>query len=192
MAYISPEIVREVKKIDLFTYLKTYEPDELKHVAGNTYCTKTHDSLKISNGMWNWFSRGIGGKTALEYLIQVQGYSFSEAVELLQRNLSIHVPVIEKNDTKMKIKEEKQVVLPQKSQTNSRIISYLSGRCIDREIINYCIENNLIYEDLPHHNVVFLGYDEEQKVKFGCVGATNQTRYIHDLSGNSKGYFFNF
>ena len=57
----------------------------------------------------------------------------------------------------MKIKEEKQVVLPQKSQTNSRIISYLSGRCIDKEIINYCIENNLIYEDLSHHNVVFLG-----------------------------------
>ena len=35
MPYISPEIVRAVKKIDLFTYLKTYEPDELKHVAGN-------------------------------------------------------------------------------------------------------------------------------------------------------------
>ena len=173
MAYISPEIVREVKKIDLFTYLKTYEPNELKHISGNTYCTKTHDSLKISNGMWNWFSRGIGGKTALEYLIQVQGYSFSEAVELLQRNLSIHVPVIEKTDTKMKIKEEKEVVLPQKSQTNSRIISYLSGRCIDKEIINYCIEKNLIYEDLPHHNVVFFSYDEEQKVKFGSVRATN-------------------
>ena len=84
MPYISPEIVREVKKIDLFTYLKTYEPDELKHVAGNTYCTKTHDSLKISNEMWNWFSRGIGGKTALDFLIEVRGYSFNEAVQILQ------------------------------------------------------------------------------------------------------------
>ena len=33
MKYIPPEILAEVKKIDLFTYLKTYEPNELEHVA---------------------------------------------------------------------------------------------------------------------------------------------------------------
>ena len=44
MAYISPEIVREVKKIDLLTYLKTYEPDELKHVAGNI-CGVLHSTM---------------------------------------------------------------------------------------------------------------------------------------------------
>ena len=45
MPYIAPDIVREVKRMDLLTYLKSYEPYELVHVSGNVYSTKTHDSL---------------------------------------------------------------------------------------------------------------------------------------------------
>ena len=55
--------------MDLLTYLKNYEPSELVHFGGNTYCTRTHDSLKISNGKWGWFSRGIGGKKSLRFNI---------------------------------------------------------------------------------------------------------------------------
>ncbi len=33
-------------------YLKNYEPHELVHFGGNTYCTRGHDSLKTSNGKW--------------------------------------------------------------------------------------------------------------------------------------------
>ena len=50
---------------------------------GTGYHTLTHDSLKISNGMWHWFSRGIGGKTALDYLIHVKGMEFVPAVQVL-------------------------------------------------------------------------------------------------------------
>lgn len=56
MPYISPSVVREVKRMDLLTYLKNYEPYELVHFSGNTYTTRTHDSLKISNGKWMWWS----------------------------------------------------------------------------------------------------------------------------------------
>ena len=75
MPYIAPEVVQEVKKMDLLTYLKNYEPHELVRFSGNTYTTRTHDSLKISNGKWMWWSRGIGGRSALDYLIKVEGYS---------------------------------------------------------------------------------------------------------------------
>ena len=51
------------------------------HLGGGSYCTKEHDSLKISNGMWYWFSRSIGGRSALDYLIKVEGMAFTEAVE---------------------------------------------------------------------------------------------------------------
>ena len=37
MPYIAPEVVREVKQMDLLTYLKNYEPYELVHFSGNTY-----------------------------------------------------------------------------------------------------------------------------------------------------------
>ena len=54
MAYYPPEVIQRAKKMDLLTYLKNYEPDELVHFSRDTYVTRTHDSLKISNGMWYW------------------------------------------------------------------------------------------------------------------------------------------
>ena len=83
MGYVTPEQITQAKELDLLTYLQRFDPQELVHVSGSTYCTREHDSLKISNGKWNWFSRGIGGKTALDYLIKVQGFSFTQAVEAL-------------------------------------------------------------------------------------------------------------
>lgn len=34
MPYIAPEVVQEVKRMDLLTYLKNYEPQELVHFSG--------------------------------------------------------------------------------------------------------------------------------------------------------------
>ena len=70
MGYVTPEQITQAKELDLLTYLQHFAPHQLVHVGGSTYCTREHDSLKISNGKWNWFSRGIGGKTALDYLIK--------------------------------------------------------------------------------------------------------------------------
>ena len=50
MAYVTPEQIAKAKEVDLLTYLQHYEPQELVHVGGDTYCTREHDSLKISNG----------------------------------------------------------------------------------------------------------------------------------------------
>lgn len=73
MGYVTLEQITQAKELDLLTYLQQYAPHELVHVSGNTYYTREHDSLKISNGKWNWFSRGVGGKTALDYLIKSPG-----------------------------------------------------------------------------------------------------------------------
>lgn len=43
--------------MSMYNYLKVVAPSELVHNGNGLYSTKTHDSLKISNGMWNWFSR---------------------------------------------------------------------------------------------------------------------------------------
>ena len=59
MPYVTAEAIEAARQIDLLTYLRTQEPGELVHVSGNTYCTREHDSLKISNGKWHWFSRGL-------------------------------------------------------------------------------------------------------------------------------------
>ena len=84
MPYIPPEVVAQAREMDLLTYLRTYEPQELVHFGGGTYCTREHDSLKISNGKWCWFSRGIGGYSALDYLSEkVQKLSLVARLKLI-------------------------------------------------------------------------------------------------------------
>lgn len=72
MPYVDAEAIEAARQIDLLNYLQAYEPGELVRVSGSTYCTREHDSLKIFNGKWHWFSRGIGGRNALDYLVKVK------------------------------------------------------------------------------------------------------------------------
>ena len=69
MPFYDTETIEQARRVDLLTYLQTCEPQELVHVSGNVYCTREHDSLRISNGKWCWFSQGFGGYSALDYLI---------------------------------------------------------------------------------------------------------------------------
>jgi hypothetical protein len=79
MAYYNKDKIAQAREMDLLTYLQRHEPAELIHDGGGSYRTRSHDSLKISNGLWCWWSRGIGGKTALDYLTQVCGLNFVNA-----------------------------------------------------------------------------------------------------------------
>lgn len=186
MPYIEPEVITEAKRMDLLTYLREYEPGELVKFSSNTYTTRTHDSLKISNGKWMWWSRGIGGKSALDYLIKVRGMDFVQAVQTIMGNGSVSFPTC-KN---IKSYEEQPLLLPQKSPTTEVVFDYLFGRGIDYEIINHCLEQELIIESLPYHNAVFIGYDENKEPKYAAYRATNQSRIMGDCTGSKKQYSF--
>ena len=86
------EMIEEMR-MDLLTYLKNYEPSELVPFSGNTYTTRSHDGLKISNGKWMWWSQSIRGRSVLDYLIKVSGYSFIEAIEIIAGQVAIQPPV---------------------------------------------------------------------------------------------------
>lgn len=186
MPYIPPEIVEKAKEMDVLTYLQNYEPNELVKVGNGTYSTKTHDSIRISNGLWNWFSRGVGGKNAVSYLMKVKNYSFLDAIQTIIGNVSVKQPVIYREEKK----EKTEFVLPLKSINSERAKRYLVKRGIDLEIINECINSGLIYESEPNHNVVFLGTDEEKKYKYAFFRGTNDTRFMGESKGSDKTYTF--
>ncbi len=96
MSYIPREIVAEIKKMDALTYLKNYEPDELVSVGNETYTTKTHDSMRISNGLWNWFSRGIGGKN-IGRNIKATGLYFLIGI-VITVLFQMYIPIYHKKD----------------------------------------------------------------------------------------------
>ena len=173
MPFIAPEVILEAKRMDLLTYLRNYEPHELVKFSGNTYTTRTHDSLKISNGKWMWWSRGIGGRNALDYLVKVRGMGFLEAVETIVGYTAITTPVYEKTETKA---PDQPLLLPKKNANSNMVSMYLFERGIDYEIINYCLANDLIYESLPYHNAVFVGYDEKNEPKYAAFRATTHRK----------------
>ena len=206
MFYVKKEVLDEVKKIDALTYISDFEAYDLRK-CGNSYMLKSHDSLKLSNGKWMWHSRGIGGKTALDFLIKVRGFSFIEAVQILiekykissktdekinkeiQKNIHCEAKKISQSERNFNEKAVKNFTLPKKNYNSFLIKKYLIGRKIDEEIIDFCIDNDLIYEDELHHNVVFIGFNEEGKPAHASYRSTVK-RVLGDVSGSDKRYAF--
>lgn len=187
MPYVDPQAVVEARKMDLLTYLQNYEPQELVKFSGDTYTTRSHDSLKISNGKWMWWSKGIGGYNALDYLIKVRGIGFVKAVETIIGKCAAAPPVCIEKKTNTK---PKPLLLPDKSASDRVIIRYLCGRGIDRDIVDYCISQGKIFESLPYHNVVFVGFDKENEPRYAAYRATGGIRILGDCSGSDKNYSF--
>lgn len=186
MAYYPPEVIAEVKQIDLLTYLQNNRPDEVKYFGKGTYTTITHDSLKISNGMWYWFSQGKGGKSALDYLVIVEEKTFLEAMDILtnsrySRDTYIE-PLIKKEPTKF--------IKPIRNEDNNIAKSYLINRGIDESIIQECIDRDLIFQEKNTKNVVFLGLNTDRETKYASVRGTNNMRYFKEARGSNKAFSF--
>ena len=192
MERVTPEQIAQAKKIDLFSYLEKIDPDELVHVSGQEYCTRTHDSLRISRdmGLWNWCSRGFGGKTALDYLIKVKGMKFVDAVKHLCGNTMSYVPS-EPEKTPQKRAEKKPFILPSANFTNNVIFDYLCNkRGLSKELVRACIAKGLIYESRNHHNVVFVGCDKNKIPRYATVRGCSEKQFRHDVEGSDKAYAF--
>lgn len=185
MSFIAPDVVAKAKQMDLFTYLSTYEPQELVHFGGGTYCTREHDSLKISNGKWYWFSRNIGGRSALDYLIKVRGLPFTEAVEAIIGR-SVDLPAV---PPPARVPPKRSLLLPEASRSNTRAANYLAGRGIDRELIDFCIRTGRLYESEKYHNVVFVGQDSSGKPRYANLRGTTSD-FKGEASGSDKRYSF--
>ncbi|MCU6711504.1 DUF3991 and toprim domain-containing protein [Paenibacillus sp. J5C_2022] len=188
MSYVSKEQIERAKQLDLLTYLQVYEPAELVRCSRNVYTTRTHDSLKISNGKWYWWSRGIGGRSALDYLIKVQGMSFPDAV--------LQIEGIELGRTSHALQSLQQglsstkFVLPEPYITSNRVITYLRNRGIHSKIIDYCLETGRLYESSRYHNAVFVGFNQEGTPRYAAIRGTTNTRFMGEAVGSDKRYSF--
>ena len=182
---LDPAVIEQARQMDLLSYLRAYEPNNLVRVGGSVYCTREHDSLKISNGKWFWWSRGIGGVSALDYLIKVKDYGFVEAVEALTGGaVEWTPPQTPKKD------EPKVLLLPPKNKDCNRVMQYLFGRGIDYQLIQECIADGTIYESADYHNAVFIGKDESGTPKYAALRGTLGSTFKQDASGSDKRYSF--
>ena len=184
MTGISDDLIQKAKNVDVLDYLHTHEPQSIRKStsAGNEYYLVEHDSLKISNGKFNWFSRGFGGHSALDFLIKVRGMNFVDAVHHLTGDGTIY-----KTLPLPSAMPDKPFMLPPKNSNNDRAIAYLRGRGIDMDTIKRCIDSVTLYES-KRHNCVFVGYDGGRP-RFACERGTTDG-YKKDVPGSEKKFSF--
>ncbi len=163
--------------------MQAYEPNELVKCGAHEYCTKTHDSLKISIGKWCWNSRGIGGRTALDYLIKVREMDFEDAVEVLCGN---RAPPSQQKPAE---KHPKSFSLPEASRFPSAVLAYLQGRGIHPDILGACLNAGILYESRKYQNCVFVGRDTEGKPRSASLRGTRDSFRL-DVEGSDKRFSF--
>ena len=83
MPCLTQEQITQARETDLLDYLLSHESGVLKREGAN-YRQREHDSLVYvaSKNYWYWNSRGRK-INAVDYLMEIRGYSFVDAVERL-------------------------------------------------------------------------------------------------------------
>jgi hypothetical protein len=190
MPPVSDEKIRRAKNVGILAYLRIHEPESLRKSRGanEEYYLADHDSLKISNGKFHWFSRNIGGYSALDFLVKVRGMGFIDAVLHLSGDsaayeampLPVAVPL-------KQTKPSNPFALPPANANNDRVYAYLRGRGIDGDIIRHCISSGVLYEN-TRNNCIFVGYDGDiPKFAFERGTADGLKK---DISGSDKRFSF--
>lgn len=201
MGQVSKEQITKAKELTALDYILRDEVNHYK-LIGNTYRSKEHPSLAVNEKGFYWHSQGIGGKSALDYLIHVRRYSFTSAVEYLTDTVSVttqrklpssisssHTPKSSVNNSSSAQHKQDSLVLPQPHINNYRVIAYLQSRGINRNLIDNCIQKGTLYQANHYNNAVFVGVNKDNKPKFAAVRSIYD-RFIYDVKNSDKRYGF--
>lgn len=186
--------IEVARSVTIMQYLATCHPGELVRKTDDEYCTKTHSSLVItpSKDLFHWFSQNIGGRSALDYMTNVERIDFVSAVRFL--NELTPVPVssqMAKIPTPAKQQESREFELPKADKNCEAVTAYLMHRGISPKVLRYCVGSGILYQTTRgnYRNCVFVGKDEHGVTRCafqrGCQGT-----FRGDVSGSQKQYGF--
>ncbi len=164
--------------------------------SGTEYMWAKHDSVKFRGHVWYQHSTGAKG-TAVDFLMEFFGFSFQDAVITLLDGKYIATRNTRSEDMVGKQPDEKhhkkhKVILPPKNPDNKRLYAYLcTSRGINSDVVTYFLHKKLIYEDKDNHNIVFVGKDKKNIIRYaGLKGTLTNKPFKGELSGSNKNYCF--
>lgn len=189
---VTKEQIAAAKRMTAMEFLRRYRADDLvPSSAHGEYELKSHDSFKINgeSSVWHWTSRGIGGRSALDYLVHVEGVPFVEAVKQLCEERPNFVPQRHEEVER----ERPKFCLPPAAPSTAQVENYLAGRGISREVVRLCARQGILYESEPHHNCVFVGRDTDGAPKYAALRGIYDARgkpFKIEQAGSQKQYGF--
>ena len=134
--------------------------------SGREY-TWESPSGKVSINGSEWYSQyeRVGGG-AISFVQKFFGASYPDAVRSLLGSHAGQAPTDQNGTFRQSKSKETQteLVLPEKSADMRRLYGYLlNERCLDRDVVHAFVHEGFLYEDVPNHNAVFIGTDENGK-----------------------------
>lgn len=150
-------------------------------------------SGKVSINGCEWYSQyeQVGGG-AIGFLQKYFGLTYPETVKsLLGEGVGAE---LKREVQEPKAEERIPFVLPDKNADMRRVYGYLiHERCIDRDVLNDFIKNDLIYEDARHHNAVFVGVNPDGIPVHAHKRATSpNSGYKGNVGGSLAEYSFHY
>lgn len=201
----SEEELRIAKSVDLCAVASSLGYTVRK--IGKYHTLKEMDSIRIYDRS-HWFrwsrqyDKGNNGGSQIDFLRVFAGMDIKEAVFWLldfagyrRYNHEERARLEHQVQTK-KESEKKEFVLPEASPDNSYLYDYLMNqRGLRKEVVDFFVWQNLIYEARHYHNVVFKGNDKDGITRFASMRGVfdrNGKSFKCDVAGNDKNYGFNY
>ena len=189
MPGVTEEQIIAARRMTAIEFLRRYRPGELvKTDSRGEFELREHDSFKINEetSFWHWKSRDVGGKSALDYLVKVEGVKFVDAVLALCEKSPSYIPPLSQPEQK------KEFALSPAAANNRRVFAYLMKRGISRKVIEACVRAGILYESADYHNAVFVGKDETGTARYAFLRGTytKGKPFKAEVSGSEKQYCF--
>ena len=142
--------IAQAKQMNLYQYMQLCEPDNFKPEGPGQFRHKGHSSLTFAeDGSWTYFKTKATGRTALNYLIEVEGVSFVEAVREINRIQGGVRPSFQPVKTPpppAEKKTAKEFRLPKPDKNNYAATAYLRKRCIHPNVLTFCKQKRILYQ----------------------------------------------
>ncbi|MDR1755150.1 MAG: DUF3991 and toprim domain-containing protein [Eubacterium sp.] len=177
---VEKEVIQKARQANLAEYLISAGEPLIKN--GLRYRHKEHDSLTFSRNAYYWNSRGEHGN-AIDYLVNHKGMNFAAAVSALA-NVSA-APMSEGGGV---FEFDREAT----SAGAERVKKYLvNSRSIARNVIEYLIENELLFQEKQSNNAIFPIYDENNIIVGAETHGTSGRSYKGVKKHSKYGYGFN-
>ncbi len=187
---VTPEDIRLARDAPLLPELERRGYALMKD--GRYYRLAEHDSLVIDpqRNRWHWNSQGIKNANTLDWLMLNEQYSLPDAVRELLGNREERTVVMQPKRAALPVKTPWQ--LPEKHTDHHRAFAYLTiTRKIDTKLVQELLHKRLIYEDSPHHNAVFVRYDETgSPAGFFARSTISGSSYMYEPKNSDKRWTF--
>ena len=196
MPGVTEREIAQAKQMNLYQYMQLCEPDNFKPEGPGQFRHKGHSSLSFAeNGTWTYFKTHATGRTAVDYLIKVEGVPFVEAVRQINRIQGGCVPSfqpVQAPTPPVQPKLPRECKLPQPDPNSYAATAYLRKRCIHPNVLSFCKQKKILYQTSikNHPNCVFVGRDGEGQAKGGSLRGCGAQQFRRDIPGSRKIYPF--